>query len=107
MRVYKHGAKEQNLRMFVEPGRHHPDVSEWMVDVLDSTTGQMKPQPKQIEVRFENGCAVVPDNLGKYMVDRQLAQRTQFIQGADGAIETPPQFNQLQDRAPRTERTFT
>lgn len=54
--------------------------SEWW----DMDPNTHAPFPKNITVRFEYGEAVVPSNLGQYLVKRGLASKTRFIRVRDG-----------------------
>ena len=69
MKVHYQGSSN-NHRMFVQPGVQHPEVSEWR-EGLNA--------PKLIEVLFVNGVADVPDNLGKYLVDNELAKKSRLL----------------------------
>lgn len=71
MKVYLHGIQEQhNHRLFVQPGVEYPDVSDWH---------EADGRPRLIEINFSFGCADVPDNLGRYLIDKGLAQETMII----------------------------
>jgi hypothetical protein len=54
-------------------GKRADPPADW-VDYVDGET-----KPKQIPVKFFHGQAEVPDLLGKYMVERGLAQKTRLI----------------------------
>ena len=66
MKVYRHGEKEQNLALHVQPG----------IKVDDSDFKDMDGKPILITVQFRDGMADVPDNLGRYLVDNQLASKS-------------------------------
>ncbi len=68
MRVY-HPGKTGKQTTFVQPGVHHP-IADWMDE---------ERKPKMFSVTFVDGCAEVPDNLGQYMLDRELAKASPII----------------------------
>ena len=68
MKVYYEG-RDDGHRMFVQPGTHHADVSEWM----------QEGKPILMEVKFNNGVAEVPENLGKYLIDKGLVRKSRII----------------------------
>ena len=74
MKVFKTGEKERSGRhlMFVEPGRES-DVADWK---------DQEGAPMQFTVEFINGEAKVADNLGRYLVEHGLAQKTPLILSA-------------------------
>lgn len=70
MKVYlPHYEGKPSHNIFVQPGTHHK-VSDWMDE---------NGKPKMFVVTFKFGCAEVPDNLGQYMLDNELAQATRII----------------------------
>lgn len=70
MRVYRPQDREvPQHAVLVQPGREYP-VSEWMGE---------DGMPQLFRVVFQAGCAEVPDNLGKYMIDHEIAQRSPLI----------------------------
>lgn len=68
MKVYHPGARGKSTT-FVQPGVHHP-VSDWMDEAGN---------PRMFAVEFIEGVAEVPDNLGKYLIDRELASCSPII----------------------------
>lgn len=66
MKVYKPESKGVH-RLYVTPAHDAPDVSEWK---------SAKGEPVMFTVEFVEGVATVPSNLGKYLIDRGLAQRS-------------------------------
>lgn len=70
MRVYRPQDRDVPRHVVhVQPGREFP-ISDW----LDEDG-----KPRMIRVEFRAGCAEVPDNLGAYMIDREIAQRSPLI----------------------------
>jgi len=59
--------------VYVQPGCEFP-VSDWMDD---------EGKPRMFSVAFRFGCAEVPDNLGGYMLDKQLAKRSPILLPTD------------------------
>lgn len=55
--------------LFVQPGRQYSS-SNW----LDKDG-----KPIMFTVEFKHGCADVPEGLGQYLVDHELAQETRII----------------------------
>lgn len=66
---YLRHLKGRALTVFVSPGAHHPEVSDWMEGGA----------PKMFQVQFRDGAAEVPKNLGEYMIRQSLARRTPLI----------------------------
>ena len=69
MKVYRHESRGKRYTLYVKPGVTHP-VSDWMGD---------DGQPEQLAVQFIDGCADVPDNLGRYLLDHKHAVRSILI----------------------------
>lgn len=70
MRVYRpQDAAVPRHTLFVQPGREFP-VSEWMDE---------EQKPRIFQVEFRGGVAEVPDNLGLYLIDRELAQPSPLL----------------------------
>ena len=70
MRVFRpQDAAVSRQTVFVQPGREFPN-SDW----LDEAGA-----PRMFAVEFRAGVAEVPDNLGQYMIDRELAQGSPLI----------------------------
>jgi hypothetical protein len=70
MRVYR--PQDRNVprhAVIVQPGRDFP-TSEWMDE---------DGKPRMFRVVFQAGCAEVADNLGQYMIDQEIAQRSPLI----------------------------
>lgn len=74
MKVYQPDSRTGRRTVFVQPGVHHP-VSDFMDE---------HGKPKMFSVVFTLGEADVPDNLGQYMIDRELAKRSPIILPAGG-----------------------
>ncbi len=68
MRVYHKLGSSQAL--FVCPGKEFPTVSDW-----HGADGK----PLTITVTFKDGIAKVADNLGRYLLDNDLAQSSPII----------------------------
>lgn len=69
MRVYRTGSREANIRLHVQPGKEYPNS-----DFVDADGN-----PVQFTVQFRAGEAKVPSNLGNYLIDKGLAQRSPLI----------------------------
>lgn len=70
MRVYRpQDAEVLRHAVYVQPGRDFP-VSEWMDE---------DGKPRMFRVEFHAGCAEVSDNVGAYMIDHEIAQRSPLI----------------------------
>lgn len=69
MKIYYHGNSSLH-RIFVTPAVDHPEVAAWR---------ELDGRPRQFEVLFQNGLAIVDDNLGKYLVEKGLASKTKVI----------------------------
>jgi hypothetical protein len=67
MKVYRHGEKEQNLTLHVQPG----------IKIDASEFKDMDGKPILISVQFKDGVADVPDNLGRFLIDNHLAAKSQ------------------------------
>lgn len=75
MRVFYAGNPFATISLSVAPAADPDGVkggiaSEWLDD---------EGNPRNIGVQFTNGAAIVADALGKYLLARKLAQRTQLI----------------------------
>jgi len=68
MKVYLPGARGKQTT-FVQPGNEFP-VSEFMDE---------QGKPKMFSIPFINGEATVYEQLGQYMLDRRIAQRSPLI----------------------------
>lgn len=78
MRIYlKTGPRDHH--MFVTPGKETGDVSDFLLP--DGS-------PRQFHVRFQGGMADVPAPLGKYLLDKGMAQKTALILPEAIEIET-------------------
>ncbi len=71
MKVYRINGEKGPHRMAVTPGYYHKNVTDWFH--LDGTT------PICFIVVFNEGMAEVQDNLGKYLLDEKLVQRSPLI----------------------------
>lgn len=70
MLVYRpHEMDKPSHTLLVQPGVHYP-VSDW----LDEAG-----KPRMYSVVFRSGRAEVPDNLGQYLIDQQLAQSSPIL----------------------------
>lgn len=85
LRIYNSGSYGRGI-VFVTPGRDHPETSDWMKTNTDSE-GKSFNEPIMFTVKFENGVAEVPDNLGRYMIDKGLARKSRLILPPDAPIE--------------------
>ena len=70
-----HGQKKKGTHtLYVcpagDPDRKGECPSEWVND---------RNEPVNFPVEFRNGRAEVPDNLGRYMIERGLARKTKLI----------------------------
>ncbi len=75
MRVYFAGNPHSNITLHVSPAGDPEGIkggtsADWLDDLG---------QPKNISVQFKNGSAVVPDDLGRYMLARKLVRKTAII----------------------------
>lgn len=71
MKVYKPSKYNNTAHtVFVQPGVDYPETSEWM---------DAENKPKLFQIFFRNGVAEVEDNLGHYLIDRQIAAPTPLI----------------------------
>lgn len=77
MKVFNHGGNGRGT-IIVAPGKDHPETSDW-IKVGRDALGRETREPVQIAVKFENGCADVPDNLGRYIIDQGLARKSRLI----------------------------
>lgn len=68
MKIYHPGSRGKHT-IFVCPGQEFP-----VSDFLDADG-----KPIQFPVGFSEGAADVPDNLGNYMIDRDLAKKSPII----------------------------
>lgn len=86
MKIYNHGGNGRGT-IFVAPGKDHPETSDW-IKVCRDLNGVETREAIQFAVKFENGCAVVPDNLGRYMLEKKLARKSPLIlrQGALSSV---------------------
>jgi len=65
MIVYQLDSKNrQNITLFVQPVNEFTENTDWK----EQTGGS-----KLFEVKFKNGKATVPDNLGQYLIDKKYA----------------------------------
>ncbi len=71
MKVYRPGSRGRHTLM-VAPGAHHP-ISEFI-----EGKGRDR-KPKQFNVVFVDGVAEVSENLGRYLIDKDLAKRSPII----------------------------
>lgn len=83
MKVYRLGRPDQPGRhwLMLTPGATHP-ASDFM---------HADGSAILFNVEFVNGCAEVPDNLGRWMLDHGYAQDTLFI--------LPPGFRRVERSA--------
>ena len=75
MKIYFHG-RSQNHTIYVTPAEHYPHVRQWRDE---------NGRPKMFEVNFKFGVAEVEDELGAYMVKKELASATKIITNLNGA----------------------
>ncbi len=69
MKIYQPDAPNGRRTTFVQPGAEFPNS-----DFLDAHG-----KPRMFSVEFVHGVAEVPDNLGAYMLDKELAFRSPII----------------------------
>ncbi|ADE12143.1 hypothetical protein [Sideroxydans lithotrophicus] len=70
MKIYlPHYDGKPTHNVFVQPGREYPN-SAWMDE---------NGKPRMFAVEFRYGRAEVADNLGQYMLDKELAQSSPII----------------------------
>jgi hypothetical protein len=69
MKVYRPEARGKRVSVMLAPGVTHP-ITDWL---------HSDGKPKQIEVKFVDGVADIPDNLAEYMLDHKLAARSLLI----------------------------
>lgn len=93
MRIYKWGEKEQDTIVMVQPGREFPEIAAWMTEERNDK-GVMEKRATVINVKFVDGKADVTHELGRYMLDRGLAERERRPDG-HRTIESPVQFNDV------------
>lgn len=73
MKIYLPTAQDRPLQnVFVQPG-NHPGNKYQVSDWLDNG------KPIMFTVAFRFGCAEVPDNLGQYMLDNEMAKASPII----------------------------
>jgi hypothetical protein len=65
VRVFRNGAREQNTTLFVQPGK----------DVKDTGFLDADGNPLMISVQFKGGKADVPEQLGRWLLDKGYAAR--------------------------------
>jgi hypothetical protein len=70
LKVYKTSKNHTTHTLYVQPGIHYPENSEWMGE--DN-------KPKLFQVSFKNGVAEVEDNLAHYLIDKQMAKSSPII----------------------------
>ena len=75
MKVYYAGTSK-NHKIMVQPGIDHPEISDWFYPDGKS---------KMLTVQFIDGVAEVEDNLGQYLIDKKLAQKSFLILPAEVA----------------------
>jgi hypothetical protein len=79
MKVYYRNG-QRNMRMYVQPGKEHPETSDFMTDSgARDTAGLPIMEAKLFAVEFKLGEAEVDAPLGKYMLAKGLAQRSPII----------------------------
>jgi hypothetical protein len=77
MRVYNYGS-HGNGTIFVAPGKDQPETSDW-IKVGRDASGRDTREPVQFTVKFQRGVAEVPDNIGRYLIDKKLARKSPLI----------------------------
>jgi hypothetical protein len=87
MKVYIKWAKNKTMTLMVQPGRDHPENSDWMQPGLNG------PVPITLSVVFKKGVAEVDKELGRWLIDtKQAHARPQpEVSGVHG-FECPPQL---------------
>lgn len=89
MKIYKHGTKDRNTFLMVQPGADYPHIKEWMTEERGKD-GKMIRVPITFNVKFNDGLAEVDVQLGEYCLNKGLAKDSPI---AEPEIETPPEFN--------------
>jgi len=69
MIVYHPVTRDRTTYTFCQPGLEHP-VSDWLDENGD---------PLSFNVEFKFGKAEVPDNLGRFLIDKGLAQESVIL----------------------------
>jgi hypothetical protein len=70
MKVYLPNRKSGVFRMHIQPGAEYKDVSEWKDEIG---------HPIYMTIPFIDGEAKVKDNIGRYLIDKGLAQKSPLI----------------------------
>lgn len=79
MKVYKPGCTGIH-RLYVQPGSKYPDKSEWMTKTgTKDDSGKDVKTPTMFTIEFVDGVAKVDSQLGKYLLDEGLAERSPII----------------------------
>jgi hypothetical protein len=90
MKIYSGGYG--NGIVFVSPGAHYPNNSDWMS--VGEADGKTIRKPIQFTVQFKAGVAEVPDSLGEYMIAQKLARGSPIV------LITPPTILAADDLKP-------
>lgn len=69
MKVYH--PQGSNMTLMVTPGAHDKECSDWFDD---------KKNAKRFDIKFVNGVAEVPNNLGAFLVAHGQANKTKLVQ---------------------------
>jgi hypothetical protein len=75
MKVYRKDWREDVVSQteLCEPGRYHPEVTEWVEMVATAGGAPATPMAKTIKVVFRQGVAEVPQNLGIFLINANRA----------------------------------
>ncbi len=77
MKIYDYSRHGRGVT-FVTPGTEHPETSDWM-KATRGPEGQEFKEPIMFTVKFTDGVAEVPSNLGQYMIRKGLAQKSPIV----------------------------
>lgn len=70
MKIYRPESKGKNFSLFLQPGREHPENSEWV---------EADGSPRSFTVQFIDGVADLDKGLAQYILDKKLAQKSPLI----------------------------
>lgn len=74
MKVYNQWARGKVNTLLVSPGAEHPENSDWNTTTV--IKGETVRVPKSFSVRFVKGVAEVDPQIGKYLIDKKMANKT-------------------------------
>jgi len=72
MKIYLQSQKAYlgQHNFFITPGKEHPETKEFFDE---------QGNPLQIPVQFNYGMAEVPDNIGRYLIKKELASKSKIL----------------------------